>query len=282
MSSLFLEGVTSRAKVLPLVHYAIIDHYARRTRDQNRVIGTLLGTVNGTNTEITNCFPVPHSETDEQVAVDMEYHRTMYDLYQKVNPREVIVGWYATGFEVTEHSTLIHDFYSRETENPIHLCIDTLLHDNKMAINAFVRAPMGVPEENMGFMFTPIKCELLIHEAERVGLDVLARSLPTDARVDGRVNLLTDLEQVSSAVDNLQKLIGDASAYVEKVLAGEKPGDPEIGRFLLDTVAAVPKVEASSFEKMFHNTLQDLLMVTYLANLTRTQVSFQEKLNQIL
>lgn len=25
----------------------------------------------------------------------MEYHRTMFDLHKQVNPKEVIVGWYA-------------------------------------------------------------------------------------------------------------------------------------------------------------------------------------------
>jgi hypothetical protein len=33
---------------------------------------------------------------------------------------------------------------------------------------------------------------------------------------------------------------------------------------------------------MFNNTVQDLLMVVYLANLTRSQVVLQEKLNDFL
>ena len=60
-----------------------------------------------------------------QVAVDMDYHRTMYELHRQVNSKEVIVGWYATGNEITEHSVLIHEFYSRETKTPVHLCMDT-------------------------------------------------------------------------------------------------------------------------------------------------------------
>jgi hypothetical protein len=39
----------------------------RRSSSQTRVIGSLLGTVTGKSVEITNCFPVPHTETDEQV-----------------------------------------------------------------------------------------------------------------------------------------------------------------------------------------------------------------------
>ena len=40
----------------------------------------------------------------------------MYDLSRKVNPQEVLVGWFATGSEITSHSALIHDYYARETK----------------------------------------------------------------------------------------------------------------------------------------------------------------------
>ena len=81
----------------------------------------------------------------------------------------------------------------------------------------------------------------------------------------------------------------------------EIEGDVSIGRFLYDTVSAVPKVclcvcahppnpdlaccvqmDAVQFEKMFNNTLQDLLMVVYLANLTKSQVVLQDKLSKTL
>lgn len=77
----------------PVALFSILDHYLRRTDAQERVIGTLLGTRTDTEIEVHNCFAVLHSETSEQVAVDMEYHRTMYELHHKVNPKEVIVGW---------------------------------------------------------------------------------------------------------------------------------------------------------------------------------------------
>ena len=50
-----------------------------------------------------------------------------------------IADRYATGVDVTEHSVLIHDFYSRETANPVHLILDTTLQKNTMAIKAYVR-----------------------------------------------------------------------------------------------------------------------------------------------
>ena len=74
--------------------FSILDHYLRRTDKQERVIGTLLGSRSDTGEiEVRTAFAVLHSETAEQVAVDMEYHHTMYELHHKVNPKEVIVGW---------------------------------------------------------------------------------------------------------------------------------------------------------------------------------------------
>lgn len=101
----------------------------------------------------------------QQVAVDMEFAKNMYELHKRVSPTEVIVGWYvilssvkfvefmkrrrqgnicphryATGFDITEHSVLIHEYYSREASNPIHLTIDTSLQSGKMNIRAYVRS----------------------------------------------------------------------------------------------------------------------------------------------
>jgi translation initiation factor 3 subunit F len=82
----------------------------------------------------------------------MEYHKTMFELHQRVNPREVIVGWfasflsflnkrYASGSDITEHSPLIHEFYARETEgrDPVHLLVDTSVRGSKLSISAVIR-----------------------------------------------------------------------------------------------------------------------------------------------
>lgn len=106
---------TSGVSVHPVALFSILDHYLRRSDPEpvaapadgeeaapksavssatpTRVIGTLLGTRSENDVEIRSCFAVPHNETDEQVQVDMDYHRQMYELHQRVNPDEVIVGW---------------------------------------------------------------------------------------------------------------------------------------------------------------------------------------------
>lgn len=171
-----------------------------------------------------------------QVAVDMEFAKNMYELHKKVSPSEVIIGWwvtarswglfcstyfiflvyihgcfsvldlkvtrcvsrYATGYDITEHSVLIHEYYSREAQNPIHLTVDTALQSNKMNIRAYVRsehlsfitllcldlfcfcvfcwfvglcfsAQMGVPGKTVGVMFTPLTVKYIYYDTERIG-----------------------------------------------------------------------------------------------------------------
>ena len=54
----------------------------------------LLGYYDKGAVEVTNCFAVPHNESEDEVAADLEYARNMFELHKKVNPSEVIVGWY--------------------------------------------------------------------------------------------------------------------------------------------------------------------------------------------
>ncbi len=66
--------------------------------------------------EVTNCFCVPHKEYDERVEADLQYAQDMFELNKKVAPGEQLVGWFATGQDITSHSALIHDYYARETK----------------------------------------------------------------------------------------------------------------------------------------------------------------------
>ena len=38
---------------------------------------------------------------------------------------EYLIGWFFTGGgEVNEYSLIIHDFYTRESANPVHITVD--------------------------------------------------------------------------------------------------------------------------------------------------------------
>uniref|UniRef100_A0A8C9KRS9 Eukaryotic translation initiation factor 3 subunit F n=1 Tax=Serinus canaria TaxID=9135 RepID=A0A8C9KRS9_SERCA len=233
------------------------------------------GTVDKHSVEVTNCFSVPHNESEDEVAVDMEFAKNMYELHKKVSPSEIILGWYATGHDITEHSVLIHEYYSREAHNPIHLTVDTSLQNSRMSIKAYVSAPMGVPGKTMGVMFTPLTVKYVYYDTERIGVDLIMKTCFSPNRVIG---LSSDLQQVGSASARIQDTLTMVLQYAEDVLSGKVAADNTVGRFLMDLINQVPKISPEDFETMLNSNINDLLMVTYLANLTQSQIALNEKL----
>ncbi|CAM2117227.1 unnamed protein product [Caretta caretta] len=311
----------------PVILASIVDSFERRNEGAARVIGTLLGTVDKLSVEVTNCFSVPHNESEDEVgdglcslsvsilpqrrvgrlngmtvkhsevlrwkmlsisglahlairiavgvAVDMEFAKNMYELHKKVSPSEIILGWYATGHDITEHSVLIHEYYSREAHNPIHLTVDTSLQNGRMSIKAYISAPMGVPGKTMGVMFTPLTVKYVYYDTERIGVDLIMKTCSSPSRVIG---LSSDLQQVGAASARIQDTLSTVLQYAEDVLSGKVAADNTVGRFLMDLINQVPKISPEDFETMLNSNINDLLMVTYLANLTQSQIALNEKL----
>jgi len=272
-------------KVHPTVLLTIVDSYERRKDDARRVIGTLLGNIAGNEVTITSCFCVPHNESRDEVAVDMEFARTMTDFHLKTNPNEVIVGWYATGMEISAHSVLIHEYYCRETKNPIHLVMDTDVQGGDMDIKCYIASSIGVPgETKKGTLFQPIETEVVYYDSERVIVDTInsgVSKLQETGKGVPRETLLklqTDYDTVIDSTSSLLYHVDFVSSYVDRVVKGEIPKDPKVGRKLMDLMKLVPYMEEKEFSAMLNNNLNDTLMVRYLSEAVKAHVVLNEKL----
>lgn len=289
----------SNVQVHPVALFSILDHYLRRSdpdedeqddqqaSSSTRVIGTLLGTRNGSEVEIRSCFAVPHHETSELVQVDMDYHKTMYELHQRVNPEEVIVGWYATGPQFNMYTSLIQDFYSHEMapHQAVHLTVDPDVHSD-MGVKAYVSAPVGLPSKPENAVFVPVPVILLSAPAERPSLALLAQTQgSTQAGAPG--TLLNDMDALAASLETVQSQLQRVLQYVRDVLDGKRAGDPNVGRFVMDAVSTVPigtgadksgAGGASELDTLFNSHLQDVLMVSYLANVIRAQAEISSRL----
>jgi len=265
-------------KVHPVVLFSIADSYERRNADSHRVIGTLVGSVDKQSIEITNCFCIPHKEYEERVEADIVYAQEMFELNKKVAPHEALVGWFATGSDITSHSALIHDYYARETKDPIHLTLDTTLNSGRVNMKAYVFVPIGVPGATSGSMFTPVKVEMIAAEPEVAGLDLLHKTKHSKTR---SVEPLPELKKIAEAADKNEMMLDIVIRYVEAVLAGEQEPDTSVGRALVDLVQSVPKMDPVKFEAMLNSNMRDLLMVVYLSSLVKTQLQLNEKLSMV-
>lgn len=55
---------------------------------------TLLGTIDKHSVEDTDFFSVPYDELEDEVAVDMEFAKNMYEFHEKVSLNELILVRY--------------------------------------------------------------------------------------------------------------------------------------------------------------------------------------------
>ncbi|XP_023218569.1 eukaryotic translation initiation factor 3 subunit F-like [Centruroides sculpturatus] len=210
----------------PVILFSIVDSHERRNAEAQRVIGTLLGIHEKGAVEITNCFCVPHNESRDEVAVDMDFARDGYELHKKVNPSEVIVGWVAVDMDFARDGYELH-----KKVNPSETALK-LVQQTKFSKQRTVE-------------FSP------------------------------------DLNQIVESVKKMRELLEIVIAYVDDVLAGRTVADNTIGRALMDMVQSIPQMDPEDFQEMLNSNMKDLLMVVYLSQLTRTQLSLHEKLSQL-
>jgi len=254
----------------PTALFSILDHHLRRTDAQQRVIGTLLGTRGEGDGAISvrSAFAVLHSETSEQVAVDMDYHRTMFELSQRVNPKETIVGWYSTGSNLNTYSALIQNFYSQETAPypAIHIALNTGTQVGEEAgVKAYISSPVGVFPKPENAVFVPIPVTLRANDAERSGLHLLENA-PTSPG--------GELAQLESTLSGVLEMLDRVLAYAQEAAAGN-PADAALGRYLMDALGGGAEELGKGG---FASSLQDTLMMSYLANLVRAQAEVSARL----
>ena len=237
---------------------------------------------------MTNCFAVPHAERGDEVAIGKDFNKQMLALHLRANRKETVVGWYASAALadgdneapdlIANTSSLIHEFYAEESDegDPVHLVVDTRLIEDAITARAYRSTPVVVQGEPMANMFHELRLTLQNSEPETLALHrMVADSKEKSTEESSEEPLLVSME-------TLYNLLETASNYVDSVVEGKTSPDAEIGRKVADTLATVPRIRPEVFDKLFNDSLQDMLMVTYLSKITQTQLSIAEKLNASL
>lgn len=188
------------------------------------------------------------------------------------------IGWWATGNEVTNHSSVIHEYYARECKDPIHLTLDTSLQGGRMGLKAYVCISLGVPDGEKGCMFTPIKVDSTFYEPEVIALKMAQKTIGLRNR---QIEPLSDLSQIAEASEKLLSLLDEVLHYVEDVLNEKQQPDNAVGRALLNLIHSVPNMTHDQFATMFNSNVKDLLMVVTLSQLIKTQLQLNERLTML-
>lgn len=80
-----------KIQIEPVLLFSILDSYMRREKESERVIGTLMGSVEDGIVTINNCFVVPHLE--QPLKLGIEVHNSRVKLHCEINYNDRVVGW---------------------------------------------------------------------------------------------------------------------------------------------------------------------------------------------
>lgn len=264
-----------------MVVFNILDHYVRRNENQESVIGALMGSkAPDGSMEVRNCIPVPHTEGDEHLSIDVEFQRVMKELYQKVDTKNFIVGWYSTSY--TENSQSLHEFYAKNIPNPIHMLVDPNLKGGSLNVKTLVSQTMQLGGRPIGPLFREVPFEWKILDAGKIALAMMMQQRAgkdQEEEEDDEMQSVKPWEVLQVTMSRLHSNLGKAHTYVTKILNGEVKEDKNIGRALSSVMSQLPTVSPQTFDKVFNESLQDMLMVIYLSKLTKSQLSLNEKLH---
>jgi len=280
-------------RIKPQALFQIVDYFERRSsmlqndkdRVPTRVIGTLLGSIDGGVVTVTNCYKVPHKEQEEEVAINMEFNENLFRLHKKVAPQEIIVGWFTTSKQIEDKDKLVHDYYhklmsqTRPAKGGIHpvvLKVDTTPVTGKVDIKVYTPLTVNIGKRCVeGTMPLWLQTEVIYSDADRTILDQLRKCTDNPHR---KLTIPQGIDPLKTAVEDIIAQLKVVQEYVNDILEGRKRPNAATGRLLTDFFHSIPRADPEIFEKMLNSNVNDYLMVLYLSQLANVELSLNEKL----
>ncbi|OZC11269.1 Mov34/MPN/PAD-1 family protein [Onchocerca flexuosa] len=297
---------TLTVKVHPVVYLTIVDAFERRSNKpgaNDKALGTLMGFYEKNAIQVTNCYAIPFREQKEDTPeLDDGFNQTMLMMMKRATPSEQPVGWFYTNADLSIHCLPYHDYYNRlisessaKKEPPpvILLTVDTTFNspdeNYRMPVRAYLRIKAGIPgsRDPHCAIFNPLKVEFDAFPGENVALSLVQVGTAYSNK-QREVMLESGLEQIEKStsemviwLQRLLKYVNEASfslllSVLEKP---ELPVDSSLGRRMMDIVSiASTHMSEEKLDILVKTSLRDYMMISYLASLTKTQLSLQERL----
>jgi len=285
-------------KVHPIVYMTIVDAYERRSQKSvttGRALGTLLGFYEKNVVQVTNCYAIPYREVldGQQPEISDTFNKEMWQVSKRAAPTESIVGWFLTANDIPNCCQMYHVYYShlvselwqKKDQPPVVLLTMDMTFANKDSlagsVKAYMRGEAGIPGlKSQANIFYPLKVVLDSFPGENVALGAIMKGIDSDRR---EIHLDEGLDQLEGSTGKMVDRLEQILDYVNKALnSSELPADPKIGRKLMEMVTeASTQLQPEKLEKLVKNSLRDYMMVSYISQLTKTQLSLQEKMLSI-
>jgi len=261
--------------VHPLVLLSVTDHHARMAArsPSKRVVGVLLGQDNGKTVNVANSFAIPFEEDEKDPKtwfLDHNYIEGMWSMFQKVNARERMIGWYHTGPKLRASDQEINDLMKRFMARPVMVIVDVRQQSVSIPTDAYFAVEEiedDGTETRKTFLHVPSAIEA--EEAEEIGVEHLLR----DIKHSTTNTLSTRVSNQLSSLRGLQSRLLEVRDYLRQIESGAVPVNHQIVYHLQDTLSLLPDLDDPLMTRSFTANTNDQLLVVYLSSLVRAVIA---------
>lgn len=233
----------------------------------------------GRSVEICNSFELVVTVEGGQASLNKAYLTEKEEQFRQVFSSMEFLGWYAIGDAPTNEDALFHEQICTDHENSLLLKLNPGARTNKLPVNIF-ESLIEIIEEQPKVLFTSVPYTLATEEAERIGVDHIARSSVAGSAQTSAVS--DQLSAQHGAVKMLYSRIKLILDYLKVVQAGELPFNQEILREVSSLCHQLPVLDSKAFDKEFCSQTNEVLLMSYLATITKginTASEFVSKVN---
>ncbi|KAK9763970.1 hypothetical protein K7432_008925 [Basidiobolus ranarum] len=263
----------------PLTLMNISDHFSRikvqQQCTQPQILGALLGVQSGREIEIFNSYELAFSIVEGQVEVDSNYFITKQEQFRQVFPKYDFLGWYSVGSLPSPSDLTIHRQLMAYNESPLFLQLDP--HDLTATRNlpiTIYETFIDIVDEQAQTLFIQSQYKIETGEAERIAVDHVAHTVNESGESNSA--LIAHLTNQRNAIKMLHVRVDFLKQYIENVKNGSIPEDPQILREIASLCNQLPAMDGPEFRDRYMTEYNDVLLISYLATLTKGISSIQE------
>lgn len=197
-----------------------------------------------------------------------------------VMPKYEVMGWYATGKDVSAQEKQMYEQVLPLNESPLLLLLDVQPEASAREI------PMSLFETEfkvvgdapeLKFMKTMYKIET--SDSERLAVDHIARASNTPAAA-GQSQLTSHLDSMFRAIKMLRMRVGIIIEYLKATEQQQLPANMALLRRVSSLTHMLPAIDGDHFKQEFLDEYNDTMLLTYLATIMKASATVNELIDK--
>lgn len=270
-------------KLHALVVLNVSDHATRTTAQlgtRTEVFGALFGTQKGREVEIMNSFELLCSVEDGVCTIDREYMEQKSAQFKEVFKTLDLLGWYTTAPALSPAHHHVQRQIMAFTEMPLAMVLNPTPSAGSELPIAIYESVVEVVGSEQQLHFKPLAFDIATEEAERIGVEHVAQMLSSGLSAttsEATAHLTGQYNAIAMLHTRLVKLL----AYLKDVEQGTVPPHHATLRAIRGLLSRLPVVDSPHFAAETMRETNDVLLMSYLAALTKSCSSMNDVIERV-